>query len=183
MPAHSDGLADGELPARTEAAVETRLQRLKRIALFSADLLAAPSASDEASGTMGTVRTTTDVRRSARLTSTMEMGDDDGTVVDGGTTQGMVGGPPTWAAATDATVEVTGIPGRLMLCINHARCGRASRTQKNYPAYCYDECAHTAGHEHAEHCGVTQRKTESHVPGSAEMELVLNDTTTGEMYF
>ena len=132
---------------------------------------------------MGTTWTTTDGRRSARLTSTMEMGDDDGTVVDGGTTQGMVGGPPTWAAATDATVEVTGIPGRLMLCINHARCGRASRTQKNYPAYCCDECAITAGSEHAEHCGVNLRETESHVPGSVEMELMLNDTTPGKTRF
>ena len=51
-PEHSDGLDDGELPALTEAAVETRLQRLKRIALFLAGLLAAPSASDEAGGTM-----------------------------------------------------------------------------------------------------------------------------------
>ena len=62
-PKHSDGLDDGELPARTVAAVETRLQRLRRIALFSAGLLAAPSASDETGGTMGTVPTTTDRRR------------------------------------------------------------------------------------------------------------------------
>ena len=117
------------------------------------------------------------------MTSTTETSDDDGTVVDGGTTQGTVEGPPTWAVATDATGGVTGIPGRPMMCINHERCGRASRKQKNYPAYCCDECAHTAGHEHAEHCGVTRRTTESHVPGSAEMELVLNDTTPGEMYF
>jgi len=86
-PEHSDRLDDGELPARTVAAVETRLQRLKRIALFSAGLLAAPSASDETGGTMGTVSTTTDGRRSARLTSTTETGDDGGTVVGGGTTQ------------------------------------------------------------------------------------------------
>ena len=86
-PEHSGGLDDGELPARTEAAVETRLQRLRRIALFSAGLLAAPSASDETGGTMGTVWTTTDGRRSARLTSTTETGVVDGTVVGGGTTQ------------------------------------------------------------------------------------------------
>ena len=181
MPEHSGGLGDGELPARTEAAVETRLQRLKRIALFSAGLLAAPSASDEAGGTMGTVWTTTDGRRSARLTSTTETGDDDGTVVDGGTTQGTVEGPPTWAVATDATGGVTGIPGRSLMCINHERCGHASRTQKNYPAYCCDECAVTAGSEHAEHCGVNLRETESHVPSSVERSLMLNDTTPGEM--
>ena len=64
-PEHSGRLDDGELPARTVAAVETRLQRLKRIALFSAGLLAAPSASDETGGTIGTVSTTTDGRRSA----------------------------------------------------------------------------------------------------------------------
>ena len=74
---HSDGLDDGELPARTEAAVETRLRRLKRIALFSARLLAAPSASDEAGGLTGTMWTTTGGRRSARLlTSTTKTGSD-----------------------------------------------------------------------------------------------------------
>ena len=60
-PEHSDGLDDGELPAGTVAAVETRLQRLKRIALFSSRLLTAPSASDnQMSGALGTMWTTTD---------------------------------------------------------------------------------------------------------------------------
>ena len=59
-PEHSDGLDDGELPAGTVAVAETRLQRPKRIALFSASLLAAPSASDDTSGTMGTMWTKTD---------------------------------------------------------------------------------------------------------------------------
>ena len=170
------------MPARTEAAVETRLQRLRRIALYSAGLLAAPSASDETGGTMGTVWTTTDGRRSARLASATESGDDDDTVINGGTTQGTVEGPPTWVVATDATGGVTGIPGRPSMCINHERCRCASRMQRHYPSYCCDECAYTAGHEHAEHCFVTPI-TESHVPGSTGMELTLNDTTPGEMDF
>ena len=96
-PEHANGLDDGELPVDTVTAVETRLQRLKRIALFSARLLAAPSASDETRETMGTVWTNTDHgRRSARLTSTTETGDNDDTAVDGGTTQGTVEGPLTW---------------------------------------------------------------------------------------
>ena len=81
-------------------------------------------------------------------------------------------------------VDETGIPGRPLMCINHARCGRASRTRKNYPAYCCDECAITAGFEHAESFGYrTALETESHVPGSIEMELMLNDTTPATMYF
>ena len=45
-PEHSNGLDDGELLAGTVTAIETRLQRLKRIARFLARLLAVPSASD-----------------------------------------------------------------------------------------------------------------------------------------
>ena len=174
---HSDGLDDGELPAGTVAAVETRLQRLKRIALFSSRLLTAPSASDnQTSGALGTMWTTADGRRSARLTSTTMTGDDDDaasgkTVVDAtdGITDNMATG-----------VGETSIPGRPMMCTNHARCGRASRTQKNYPAYCCDEYASTAGFEHAEHCGYqTALETESHVPGGVEIKLMLNDTTPG----
>ena len=129
----------------------------------------------------GTVWKTTDERRSARLANTVETVDDDGTVVAGGTTQGTAEGPPTDTVATNATDEAAGIPGRPMMCINHERCGRASRTQKNYPAWCYNVCASTAGYEHAEHCGVTQ--VESHVPRSAEMEPALNDTTPESMDF
>ena len=81
-------------------------------------------------------------------------------------------------------VGETSVPGRPMMCINHERCGRASRTQKNYPAYFCDECAVTTGLEHEEHCVTNNlRETESHVPGSAEMELMLNDTTPGKLYF
>ena len=79
-------------------------------------------------------------------------------------------------------VGETSVPDRPTMCINHGRCGRASRTQKNYHAYCCDECAVTAGFEHEEHCGINLRETESHVPGGVEMELMLNDTTPGKMY-
>ena len=183
-PEHANGLDDGELPVDTVTAVETRLQRLKRIALFSARLLAAPSASDETSGTMGTMWTRTDGRRSARLTSTTETGDDDDTVVDGGTAQCTVEGPLTWAAATGATGEETGISGRPMMCINHASRGRASFTQKNYPTYCCDVCAISGGTEHTDNCGYRPApEAESHVPGSAAMESMLNDTTPKKMDF
>ena len=57
-PEHSGGLDDSELPARTVAAVETRFERVRRIALYSTGLLAAPSASDETGGTVGSVTTT-----------------------------------------------------------------------------------------------------------------------------
>ena len=96
-PEHSDGLdlGDGELPAGTVAAVETRLQRLKRIAIFSSRLLAAPSASDnQTSATLGTMWTKADGRRSARLTSTTETGDDDNAAPGG--------------AVADATDRLTG---------------------------------------------------------------------------
>ena len=53
-PEHSDGLDDGELPARTVAAGETRFERLRRIVLYSTGR-AAPSASDETGGTMGSL--------------------------------------------------------------------------------------------------------------------------------
>ena len=163
------------------AAVETRLQRLKRIAIFSSRLLAAPSASDnQTSATLGTMWTKADGRRSARLTSTTETGDDDGAAPGGAV-----------ADATDRLTDSmatgggeTGIPGRPMMCIDHARCGLASWTQKNNPAYCCDACAITAGFEHTENCGYrTALEVESHVPGSIEMELILNDATPEEMYF
>ena len=71
--------------------VETRLQRLKRIARFSARLLAAPSASDGDERTerwerCGRRRTG---RRSARLASTTETGDDDVFEAGGFTTDEM----------------------------------------------------------------------------------------------
>ena len=161
--------------------IETRLQRPKRITLFSSRLLTAPSASDDqTSGTLGTTWTTTDGRRSARLTSTMTMGDDDADVSG----EAVIDATDGITDSMTTGVGETSIPGRPMMCINHARCGRASRTQKNYPAYCCDECASTAGFEHAEQCGYrTALETESHVPGSAEMELMLNDTTPGKLYF
>ena len=95
-PEHSDGFDDGELAAGTVAAVDTWLQRLKRIARFSSRLLAAPSASDNetTSGTLGTVWTKTDGRRSARLTSMTATSDDDDAAPGG--------------AAADATDGLTG---------------------------------------------------------------------------
>ena len=87
-PEHSDGLDDGELPARTVAAGETRFERLRRIVLHSADY-AVPSASDEAVGTMGSSMTA-EGRRSARLTSVTRTGDDNGTVDADGATQSRI---------------------------------------------------------------------------------------------
>ena len=72
-PEHSGGLDDGELPV-TVTTAETRFQRLRRIALYPAGLLVAPSASDEVGAVMGSVATA-EGRRSARLTSTTETGD------------------------------------------------------------------------------------------------------------
>ena len=70
------------------------------------------------------------------------------------------------------------------MCINHARCGRASRTQKNYPAFCCDVCAISGGTEHADTCGYRPApETETHVPGSIETELMLNDIMPQKMYF
>ena len=117
------------------------------------------------------------------MASTTETGNDDDSAIDGGTTQGTVEGPLTLAAATEATGGVTGIPDMPRMCVNHERCGRAdASTMCVNPAYCCDACAYTNGQEHAEHCCATQI-TEPHAPGSAEMELVLNDTTPAEMRF
>ena len=135
MPEHSDGLDDGELPAGTVAAVETRLQRPKRIALFSLRLLTAPSASDnQMSGTLGTMWTATDGRRSARLTNTMTTCDND----DAASGEAVADATEGLTDSMANGVDETGIPGRPLMCINHARCGRASRTQKNYLAFCCD---------------------------------------------
>ena len=65
-----------------------------------------------------------------------------------------------------------------MMCINHATCGRASFTQKNYPAFCCDVCAISGGAEHTDNCGYRPAtETEAHVLGSVEMESMLNDST------
>ena len=58
-PEHSGGFDDGELPAATVTLVETRLQRLKRMALFLAKLLATKSASGETGETIRTMWTKT----------------------------------------------------------------------------------------------------------------------------
>ena len=81
-PEHSGGLDDGELPARTVAAGETRFERLRRIVLYPA--YAAPSAIGETGGTMGLLVATAEGRRSARLTSVTGTGDDNGTVDEDG---------------------------------------------------------------------------------------------------
>ena len=118
-----------------------------------------------------------------QLASTTETGNDDDSATDGGTTQGTIGGPLTLTAAAEATGGATGIPDMPRMCANHERGGHAQAiTMCANPAYCCDECAYTNGQEHAEHCYADQI-TESHAPGSAEMELVPNDTTPAEMRF
>ena len=87
-PEHSNGLNDGELPARTVAAGETRFERLRRIVPYSTGH-AAPSASDETGGTMGSLMTA-EGQCSARLTSVTRTGDDNGTVDGDGTTQSRI---------------------------------------------------------------------------------------------
>ena len=94
----------GTTQPRTAANIRAErmvLDRLVRSAQPS--LMSLLESDDEAGGAMGTVWTTADGRRSARLASTTETGDDDGTVVDGGTTQGTVEGPLT----LEATVGLT----------------------------------------------------------------------------
>ena len=180
-PEYSDGLDDCELLVDTATAVETRLQRLKRIAFFSARLLAATSASDDqTSGALGTMWTTTDGRRSARLTSTTKTGDEEGTASGGAAADATDGLTDSMATGGGET----GVPGRPMMCINHARCNRASITQKNYPAFCCNVCAISGGTEHTENCGYRPApEAESHVPGSIEMESMLNDITPDKIYF
>ena len=159
-PEHSDGLDEGELPAGTVAVAETRLQRLKRMALFSAKLLAAKSASDETSETMGTMWTKTAGRRSARLTSTTETGGDDGTATDGGTTQGTVEGPPTLVATVglidgyDGAAPLT-MPGPPKLCGNAHRCRLQANRQADGFEYCCGRCFETYAVEHSENTTAT----------------------------
>ena len=139
-------------------------------------------ADDGTGGTIGTVWTTTDGRRSARLTSTTETGDDDDTAVDGGTTQGTVEGPLTLEATVgladghDGAAPLT-VPGRPALCRNIDRCRQEARSQIDGFQYCYDRCFQTHAAEHSEHCRWW------HTPDSAEMESTLNDTTPATMYF
>ena len=118
-----------------------------------------------------------------RLASTTEAGNDNDIKAVGGTMQGTVEGPLTLAAATEAAGEVATVPNPRM-CINHKRCGRAHSysSTMDITAYCCDECAHTNGQEHAEHCCATQ-VTGWHAPGSAEMEQVRNDTTPADKRF
>ena len=75
------------------------------------------------------------------------------------------------------------MPGLLTMCANHERCGHMQAvTMCENPAYCCDVCAYTNGEEHEEHC-YTDQTTDSHVPGSAEMEATLNDTKPAPMDF
>ena len=87
-PEHSGGLDDGELPARTVAAGETRFEQLRRIVLHSTGHTA-PSASDEAGGAVGSLMAA-EGRRSARLTSVTRTGDDNDTVDGDGTSQSRI---------------------------------------------------------------------------------------------
>ena len=184
-PEHSGGLDGDELPARTEAATETRFQRLKRIALFSARLLAVPSASDVAGETMGTL-TTTDGRRSARLASTMTTSDGDGTVVGGGTTQTRTAAnvcaelmvpdrlvraaQPSLLSLVDPEV-----PGPPKLRGNAHRCGLQAHSQTNGFDYCCGSCFQTYAVQHDESCRYW------HTPdSSAVTEMPLNDTLASD---
>ena len=180
MSEHSGGLGDGELPARTVVAVETRLQRLKRIALYSTNLLAAPSASDVTSETMGTTMTKADGRRSARLARKTETGGGEaapgGTAADatGVLTGGAGGGEYDTPCATGLPLTVPGPPA---LCGNVDRCRQAARFQLGGVGYCCGRCFQTYAADHSEICGYW------HAPDSAEMESAFNDITPATMYF
>ena len=89
-----------------------------------------------------------------RLASTTEAGNDDDSAIDGGTTQGTVEGSHTLTTTAETMGGVTGIPRRPMMCINHERCRRASRTQRD-PVFCCDECEESNGYEHEDHCRLT----------------------------
>ena len=114
--------------------------------------------------------------RSASTTATVN--DGDGAI--GGTTQGTVEGPPALTAVAEAMRGATGTDGPRM-CVDHVRCGHTQALPMCvYPGCCCcGECAHTNGREHIEHCYAAQ-VTEAHVPGSAEAEQVLNDTTPAD---
>jgi hypothetical protein len=177
-PEHNNGLDDGELPAGTVTAVETRLQRLKRIARFSARLLAVPSASDDqTSGTLGTMWTKTDGRRSARLTSTTETGDDGATAPGGAAAAADETGVLTDGADGDeydapcATGLPLTVPGPPALCRNAALCCLQADSQRAGAEYCCGACFQTRASEHSDYCRYWQN------PGSAEMESMLNDIT------
>ena len=178
-PEHSNGLDDGELPAGTVTVVETRLQRLKRTALFSAKLLAAKSASGVTSETMGTMWTKMAGRRSARLTSSTETGGDNDTATDGGTTQGTVEGLLTLAAdRLDGAAPLT-LPGRPTLCGDVDRCGQTQRFQSGGFGHCCGRCFEAYAEEHSEHCGWYPTPP----PDTAESEATLNDITPATMHF
>ena len=184
-PEHSDSLDDGELPAGTVTVVETRLQHLKRTALFSAKLLAAKSASGATSETTGTIWTNIAGRRSARLTSSTETGDGDDTAADSGTTQGTVEGPLTLAATVGLTDGLDGaapltLPGRPALCGNVDRCGQAQRFRSGGFGYCCGRCFETYAEEHCEDCGWYPLQPP---PDTAETESTLNDITLATMHF
>ena len=153
---------------------------LKRIALYSKNLLAAPSASDVADETMGTTMTKADGRRSARLARETETGG--GEAAPGGTaadatgvfTCGAGGGDGATPCATELPLTA---PGRPALCGNADRCGQASRFQSGGFGYCCGRCFQTYAAEHSEICGWW------HAPDSAETESALNDITPATMYF
>jgi hypothetical protein len=86
-PEHCDGLDDSELPTRTAAPGETWFERMRRILIYSTN--AAPAATDETGGTLGSLATA-EGRRSARLTSATGTGDDYGTVGEDGTSHSRI---------------------------------------------------------------------------------------------
>ena len=121
--------------------------------------------------------------QSANTTETVD--DDSG--VSGGTPQGTVEGSLNLEATVgladghDDAASRT-MPGLLTMCANHGCFGRALRAQADpCVLWCCDVCVSSDGCRHAEHCDANQ--TDSHAPGSAETELVLNDITPAPMDF
>ena len=131
-----------------------------------------------------------------RSASTTEAGNDNDSTAVGGTMQDTVEGPPDFdsnrpaaevARLSAVTAEAAGIVAEIpnpRMCINHEHCGRAHSysVTMDLTAYCCDECARTNGYIHTEDCCAAQ-VIGWHVPGSAEAEQVLNDTTPAEMRF
>ena len=156
IPVHSGRLDDGGLPAGTSTAVETRPQRLQRLARYSARLLAAPLASAvtrrtelwERRGRRRTGDAPPGWRARRRLKTTTSLRQEDSQLTK------WTCSNPTPPGCTIAGGGEPSVPGMPMMCLNHARYNRASFMQKNYPVYCCDECAHSAGFKHAVHCAL-----------------------------
>ena len=92
-----------------------------------------------------------------RLANTTEVGNDNDSTVDGGTTQGTVEGPLTLEATVGLTDGHGGaapltVPGRPALCPNIDRCHQAARSQTDDIQYCCERCFQTNATEHSEDC-------------------------------